>query len=214
MVTTKSIDMTAQIQDTISIEHQLYWLARSSHREGLFNPTDYGISPVPSSSACNRGFYCSYIISDRQLLVMDVNLTPNMSDRLKFKHQRIDAILCGKSPCVSDPNSYRWQYRELSYPISYTGGLLVCNKMNHELNVIPGFPSIYLAGKVYEAIFDLGNLIQIVDHSEKIAEIRNSLRDKIHKRIHENSPPMGSTVDYSLYSIMPDIQKCFHFHYP
>ena len=201
--------MTAQIQDTISIEHQLYWLARSSNREGLFNPTDYGINPAPVSTACNRGFYCSYIISDRRLLVMDVNLTPNMSDRLKFKYQRIDAILCGKSPHISEPNSYTWQYRELFYPIIYTGGLLVCNEMNHELNIMPGFPSIYLFGKVYEAIFDLGNLIQIVDHSTKIVEIRNSLLEKIHKRIRENSPQMGSSVDYSLYSILPEIQECF-----
>jgi hypothetical protein len=102
MGTNNSIDMTAQIQDTISVEHQIYWLARSSHREGLFDPTNYGINPDPVSTACNRGFYCSYIIRDRRLLVMDVNLTPNMSDRLKFKHRRIDAVLCGKSPHISD----------------------------------------------------------------------------------------------------------------
>ena len=206
--------MTAQIQDTISIEHQLYWLARSSNRDELFNPTDYGINPSPVSTACNRGFDCSYIISDRRLFVMDVNITPNMSDRLKFRHQRIDAILCDKSPHISEPNSYIWQYRELFHPIIYTGGLLVCNEMNHELNIMPGFSSIYLCGKVYEAIFDLGNLIQIIDHSTKIAEIRNSLLEKIHTRIRENIPQMGSTVDYSLYSIMPDIEKCFHFQYP
>jgi hypothetical protein len=168
--------MTYQIRDGISIEHQQYAIERCTNREELFNPNVYGIQSVGASTACYRGFYCDYAILDRQLLLMSVNIEPNMSDRLKFKYGRSERLLLGKSPELSNARGgTSWIYRDLYHSIPYSGGMLIVNgDIMMRLEIMIYYP-IYVREKVCEAVFELGRLISIVDYSDRMMEARNQI---------------------------------------
>jgi hypothetical protein len=168
--------MTYQIRDGISIEHQQYAIERCTNWEELFNPNIYGIQAVGASTACYRGFCCDYAILDQQLLLMNVNISPNMSDRLKFKYGRSEKLLFGKSPELSNGKvGTSWIYRDLCHSIPYSGGMLIVNgDIMMRLEIMIHYP-IYVREKVCEADFELGRLISIVDYSDRMMEARNQI---------------------------------------
>ena len=165
--------MTYQIRDSISIEHQQYQIEICTNRKELFHPNAHGIQAVEASSACYRGFYCNYAIIDRQLLLMNVNIEPNMSDRLKFKYGRSEKLLFGKSPELSSGRGgTSWIYQYLCHSIPYSGGMLVVDgDIMMRAKFMTHYP-IYVREKVCEAVFELGRLISIVDYSERMMETR------------------------------------------
>jgi hypothetical protein len=176
--------MTYQIRDGISIEGKQYAIERSNNREGLFNPNNYSIHPGEASSACHRGFYCDYTISDRQLLLMSISLNPNMSDRLKFKYGRSEKLLFGQSPELNKfPVGLSWTYQNLHHSIPYSGGLLLVagNIMMRSENMMY-YPTC-LHERVCEAIFELGILIDLIDYSDRMTEIRNQIIEDGEKEI-------------------------------
>ena len=168
--------MTYQIRDRISIEHQQYTIERCTDWEELFNPNTHGIQAVEASSACYRGFYCDYAILDRQLLLMNLSIELNMSDRLKLKYGRSERLLFGKSPELSNARvGTSFIYRDLCHSIPYSGGMLIVNgdiMMGLEIRI--HYP-IYVREKVCEAVFELGHLISIVDYSDRMMETRNQI---------------------------------------
>jgi hypothetical protein len=168
--------MTYQMRDGISIEHQQYAIERCTNREELLNPNAYGIQSVGASTACYRGFYCNYAILDRQLLLMNVNIEPNMSDRLKFKYGRSERRLFGKSPELSNTRlGTSWIYRNLCHSIPYSGGILIVNRnIMMRSRIMIHYP-IYVYERVCEAVFELGHLISLVDYSDRMVEIRDQI---------------------------------------
>jgi hypothetical protein len=133
--------VTYQIRDSISIEHQQYAIELCTNREGLFDPNAHGIQTVGASTACYRGFYCNYAITDRQLLLMSVNIEPTMSDRLKLKYGRSKKLLMGKSPEPSNAGTgTSWIYRNLCHSIPYSGGLIVVSNIVMTLGTMIHYP--------------------------------------------------------------------------
>ncbi|AFY94896.1 hypothetical protein [Chamaesiphon minutus] len=185
--------MTAQIRDEISIDDRRYAIEQCSNREGWFEPTAYGVYPEAASSACVRGFHCAYTIRERQLLLTSVNISPNMSDRLKLKYDRSTRTLLGKSPEIDKSwVGTPWIYRDLCHAINYTGGILICNNaVATQLGIVSGHPTIYLFESVFEAIFELGFLIELIDYSKQMAEVRD--------RVIAERPETTLSWDFSLY---------------
>jgi hypothetical protein len=199
--------VTYQIRDSISIEHQQYQIEICTNREALFNPNAHGIHPVDCSSACYRGFYSEYAIIDRQLLLMNVKIAPNMSDRLKFKYGRSERLLFGKSPELSNSmGGTSWIYRDLCHSIPYSGGMLIVDgdiMMREEIMI--HYP-IYVREKVCEAVFELGHLISLVDYSDRMMEVRD--------RIVRSNGKVISLLDSLPREIeRKTLAKCFHHQY-
>jgi hypothetical protein len=199
--------MTYQIRDSISIEYQKYQIEICTNREALFNPNAYGIHPIDCSSACYRGFYSEYAIIDRQLLLMNVNIEPNMSDRLKFKYGRSERLLFGKSPEIAGSRGgTSWLYRDLRHLIPYSGGLLIVagNIMMRE-EIMIHYP-IYVREKVCEAVFELGHLISLVDYSDRMKESRDRIikSDKEARLIVDSFPPK---IEHKI------LAECFYHQY-
>ncbi len=199
--------MTYQIRDSISIEHQQYQVERCTNREALFNPNAHGIHPIDCSSACYRGFYSEYAIIDRQLLLMNVNIAPNMSDRLKFKYGRSERLLFGKSPEIAGSiGGTSWLYRDLRHLIPYSGGMLIVNgdiMMRSEIMI--HYP-IYVREIVCKAVFELGHVISFVDYSDRMKETR----DRIIKSDKEARLIVNSFLPETEHKILAE---CFYHQY-
>jgi hypothetical protein len=199
--------MTYQIRDSISIENQQYQIERCTNREALFNPKCSGIQVGETSSACHRGFYCNYAILDRQLLLMNVNIEPNMSDRLKFKYGRSEKLLFGRSPEIDGSRAgTSWSYRDLCHLLPYSGGMLIVNgNMMMREQIMIHYP-IYVREKVCEAVFELGRLISLVDYSDRMMESRD--------RIIQSNEEILSVLDFFPREVERKIlSECFYHQY-
>ncbi len=204
--------MTAQIKDKISISGQTYTIDRCSDRSQLFDPRAQGISLSEHSfsTACNQGFYCEYIVSDNRLLLRELNFYPSYAEYLKFKYGRSEALFYGKSP-KSSPSSRlsgMWQYQDLYYPIDYNGGLVICTGYTRRDIILSNTnPPFFLYENVYEAIFDAGILIDIVDYSLQVKQVRERV-------ISERAETNDESSYFSIYDIDRQIlTKYFRCNY-
>ena len=60
--------MTAQIGDKYKYQKQEFTIVALSSRM-LFDPKDFGLEPNSRSTACWRGYWCEYDITDEELLL-------------------------------------------------------------------------------------------------------------------------------------------------
>ena len=65
--------MTAQISDTFRYREKPHSLA-GVNGTGLFEPAQQGVKAFGWSTACWRGFHCSYEVADGALFLTQVNL--------------------------------------------------------------------------------------------------------------------------------------------
>jgi hypothetical protein len=200
--------MTAQILDSIEIAEQTYIIDRQSNRVGLFDPREEGISLNESrfSSACWRGFYCEYAVSDDRLFMMKLNLYPSYADELRFKYGKSTSLFYGRSPEANHRSM--WQYRDLFYPIDYTGGLVIYNDyLRSGLIISNANPPLFLFKSVREIMLDRGSIVEIVDRSTEVEQVRDLV-------IADRDATNNNSMDYSLYKV--DIQLLkdyFHYEY-
>ena len=164
--------MTAQISDTVRYLSVDFRLAGISG-DGLFEPVEHGLSPVAISTACWRGYYCTYLVQEDRLLL----------DTLHVRLQGQDAALAarGDGPLLfgARPGYDEYEgcvvYAALGAPIPFTGGLLLGRDFIHELYVHMGFHPAWKFRQVHELLFEQGRLLEAFDRSEAAAEVRRSL---------------------------------------
>lgn len=66
--------------------------------------------------------------------------------------------------------------------------------MTAQLEIVSGHPPIYLFKNVFEVIFESGYLIELVDYSERMAEIRDRV-------IADRIDTASTSCDFSLYDL-------------
>lgn len=150
--------MTYQKPDTVIYKRKQYALARVNGA-GLFNPVDYGIRPRMLSTACWRGFQCTYTIK-RSILYLTKAIIG------------IDKNGIWDELCMND----------MPDPIKFTGGLLLAN------DFIGGYPrmmsaALYGYTTVHELLFDNGKLLAAFDRSMAMEEFRQRIAQQ-----HDNDP--------------------------
>jgi len=65
--------MTAQVSDGFRYKDQDYSIA-GVNGSGLFDPTEHAVKPFSISSACWRGFMCSYTVLENHLVLDHLSL--------------------------------------------------------------------------------------------------------------------------------------------
>ena len=65
--------MTAQITDTFIYKGDAYQLIGINGR-GLINPMQFGMIPAMISTACYRGFYATYELTDKNFFIRELTL--------------------------------------------------------------------------------------------------------------------------------------------
>src|SRR6185503_295363 len=101
--------MTSQIPDVVVLDGRTYSLT-AVEGHGLFDPADHGLEPQFISTACWRGFLCTYAVVEGRLVLdtLDIGLA-----------ERPPRMGPGRMDRRGHGNS--WRLRRLSMPMPFTG---------------------------------------------------------------------------------------------
>lgn len=160
--------MTAQASDQFEIDGVRYSIA-AIEREWPFDPTKHGFSPVAPHTGCWRGFIASYVLRDKQLELAQLlvgfgnahphawrGISPEKGEFFKFDRM--------------------WAYQDVALPVAYSGGLVVAAGFLREFYVHMGFHRPHCYETVKELIFEDGLLVDLRDHSTRMAAARDMVR--------------------------------------
>ncbi|MBZ0284800.1 MAG: hypothetical protein K8L97_28950 [Anaerolineae bacterium] len=158
--------MTAQITDQVFYEDDRYSITGIKGGE-LPTPFDFGMVPTMMSTACYRGFYNEYTVMEGKLLL--TKMTVRVMDNQYKPIQNV--------PGTEDKWSGR-VYSGLNLNTAFTGNLLLGTGFINTMYVHMGFQKATSYEKVVHLILDNGEVKAAVDYSEKMAQLREQMRQR------------------------------------
>jgi len=163
--------MTAQVSDEVLFEGAVYQLT-GIDGEGLFDPTDHGLEPQPSCTACWRGHVCYYEVRDGRLLLsaVDISLKPLEGSAPPPRP------LYGVAP-VDGVSFFDARYEDLAAAVPFSGGLLIARDFIEALYVHMGFHPAWKYRDVRELVFEDGRLTSVKDVSAEMEAFREEMRN-------------------------------------
>lgn len=183
--------MTAQVSDRVRYRGEDHALAGHAGR-GLFDPAAHGLKPVMASTACWRGFQCTYLVEDGGPLLLD---------RLDVRTVEPAPPVEGVAPQAVDDIMFSARYEGLNLPIQFTGGLVLGRDFLRELYVHAGFHPAWKYREVHELIFRDGVLVTADDRSDAVAEFREWIAPKRYGEVDEAE-------------LADRLNRCFRNRYP
>lgn len=165
--------MTAQVGDRFKYQECDYTIIALSDPIH-FEPADYGITPEAVCSACWRGFWCEYDISNEGIILRDFYV--NSKDD---HYPEINGVL----PVIGAKKTrehFRYMghhlYKDVNIKMNYTGKILVGKDFMKEYYLHMGFQRAWAYKVLTEFVFEDGCLLDMLDHSETAAAIREEIR--------------------------------------
>ena len=177
--------MTAQYEDQVIFNNDQY--ALSGWRSGnLFHPRQFGLQPGMTSTACYRGFICTYEISDDSLFLQEL---------LTSDQRKIYPPVNGVDPkpvirrYIQKDKDGEWrektetvkgvrEYSDIELLIPYTGILRIAKDLVSSQHINMGFQK----PSAYKTVFDLflfkGQVSEITDRSKEMEERRGEFKKK------------------------------------
>ncbi|MBD3190400.1 MAG: hypothetical protein GF308_07135 [Candidatus Heimdallarchaeota archaeon] len=157
--------MTAQQPDLFIYKGKEYSLIGVDGRE-LFDPADYNIQPTMVSTACYRGYVCTYSISEDYLVLKNLQIRTDKPREINKKKPEK-----GKT-------GFSHEYSNLDLKIDFTGSLLIGKGFIQEMYVHMGFQRPISFETVRELYFEKGQLKEEKNLSKLMAKKR---QDDPHK---------------------------------
>ncbi len=170
--------MTAQAQDSLHYLGEQHWLTAFSDGEP-FSPTDAGYRPVMASTACWRGYVCTYEVINGGLQLRELWINHQPGEAPITRRQQPPDLNGVRA--IRDEKSYigDWHFRDAALPLTYTGGLLIGRDFIRELYVHMGFHPAWKYQHVHELLFDRGRLVEARDVGSEMARVRSRVRDEL-----------------------------------
>lgn len=154
--------MTAQIPDKFVFKGEAFDLIGM---EGTipFNPLDYGMQPIPISTACWRGFHCTFEITEENITLKELTI--------RVQNDAYKPVNCIMPTTGQYGDSV---YSDVGLVIPFAGTLRLANGFISERYVHMGYqkPSAYM--RVYDVSFENGLVISVADRSAEVADIRDN----------------------------------------
>ena len=199
--------MTAQIGDKYKYQKQEFTIVALSSRM-LFDPKDFGLEPNSRSTACWRGYWCEYDITDEELLLKNLYIF-NSEGKYpplngvevsppEFKEYECYRGNRKKREKVSMPAHFGHRvYRDVNLPISYTGRILLGADFMQEYYIHMGFQRGWAYKKLVELVFEEGVLLESNDLSHIAKAQRETMRGQGENPRHPDAGNIPKFVDES-----------------
>ncbi len=166
--------MTAQIGDSFTYKKDDYTIVAKSKSLDV-HPSDFGIYPQPATTACWRGYWCAYDITDTGIYLRDLYVNssddnyPDINGVSVLRHEETGALV-----------SYMGHraYKGLDLKIPYTGKILVGKRFMRKYYIHMGFQRPWAYKVLKELVFENGTLTQTNDQSKIAATLRKQLDEK------------------------------------
>ena len=198
--------MTAQIGDIYKYQNKEYDMVALSVPIP-FHPKNYGLEPHASCTACYRGYWCEYEISD-ELALKDLylfNIDGNYPPLNGVDISPPEFVECktyagsGKGWVNAMRPAYLGHrvYKDVNLPIDYTGRILIGRSYTptHHIEGIGDDPWRYK--ELLEFVFERGMLADVIDQSETAKDIRKMIRTLARSK-PESRGTMGTFVRLDL----------------
>ncbi len=157
--------MTAQIPDTFLYKADEYELVGLEGGE-LFTPEQFDMVTAMLHTACYRGFYCKYELTNDALFLMEMTMLEK-NDNYK--------PINGQMPVVGN-NEFERIYRDLHFPVPFTGKIRLGKDFIQELYVHMGFQKASAYKTVIEFVLKDGKLESFNDISEELSKKRGKFK--------------------------------------
>ncbi|WP_342380073.1 hypothetical protein NVS55_10940 [Myxococcus stipitatus] len=162
--------MTAQISDGLIFQERPFAIAFADG-EGLFNPKQHGLSPQMISTACHRGYSCTYEVIAESLCLQRLHIG--------LPQQQVEGPTLFEQRPIYSEKARSFVYRGLAAPIPFTGGLLIAADFIPELYIHGGFQQVWKYREVHELLFESGRLVQARDCSSEMAHVRENMENPL-----------------------------------
>jgi hypothetical protein len=164
--------MTAQIPDSVRIDRVDHDLV-GVHGDGLFDPADHGLAVVMASTACYRGYVCTYAVVDDQLQLDILEAMAGRYDGDDFVSNEPPLIHGHAAERIGGRGQpFNVVYRGLGLPVAFTGQLLIGAGRIDELIAEMGFAPAWTYQRVVLLGFEGGKLASREDLSAAMAATR------------------------------------------
>ncbi len=188
--------MTAQIGDTFKYESYEYRIVAIS--EPLqFRPQDYGIQPKGVCSACWKGYWCEYNISEKGIILENFYVN---------SYNDYYPEVNGVQPLRGQENQYfhymgHHCYKGINIKINYTGKIVVGKDFLSDYYIHMGYQRAWAYETLKELVFEEGALVEVIDHSAMADMLRAKIQEdpEFGFKLHSNIPQfVEDSFDLSL----------------
>jgi hypothetical protein len=156
--------VTAQIPDTFLLQdHRLSLVGVNG--QGLFDPRDHDLQPVPRITSCWRGYVCTYKTVHNKFLL----------DSLQVNLQREGPAINEIQPVFSIKNTFDNTYSNLNLSVDFSGGILAAGDFIQQLYVHMGFHPAWKYQTVFELVISQGCVIETRNVSKQMERIRDAM---------------------------------------
>ena len=156
--------MTGQIPDKVLYLNEEYSLV-GVRGEPLYEPFDFGLTPISPHTANWRGFISTYEINNNSLNLKSMQITVEKNND---RYPEINGV----KPTIKQNGYVTLQYLDLYLKTEFTGKILIAKEFIDSMYVHMGFQSPLSFELVLEFEFRDGNLINKIDLSKKVKDYR------------------------------------------
>ena len=173
--------MTAQISDEYTYKGKKYDIIASS-APIEFDPNEHGFNPSAPHTACWRGYWCVYSIDGRKLTLHTLHI--NCDDN------NYPDLFGTKAVKAHNGWDYGMEYRNIGYVVDFNGSVVLGRDFIQDYYIHMGFQQPWAYGKVIELVLEKGMLINEIDHSAYVADLRKKIdaNPDYLKDLHSNIP--------------------------
>jgi len=155
--------LTAQFDDTVVLSNKKYILLQAVG-EGLFLPQQFGMRPHALGTACYRGFYLTYSLTENKLFLQDLTLREAHGNYVPIN--RVTPVI----------KNSRASYQHLNLQVQFSGVIRLVASEIKNFQSPPTMNLRYLARfrSVIDAYLDAGIVTVLEDRSADIHNTRIS----------------------------------------
>lgn len=157
--------MTAQISDTFLLWGGEYSLIGMTDGE-LASPEQFGMVPEMLHTACYRGFYATYELTDHALYLRELTLRERNGKYLPI----------GNARPIVDEYLLQGHYRGLNELVPFTGKIRLAKGFIWELYIHMGYQKPTSFQTVFDITLKEGEVMEIKDRSREMEERRGAFR--------------------------------------
>ncbi len=164
---------TAQISDTIIFKGNAYDLI-AARGGALATPGQFGMTAWMIHTACYRGYYATYELTDERLILRELTLREKYANYLP---------IADVEPQVNADKGIA-TYTHLHVAVSFTGKLRLAKDFIQAFYIHMGYQQPFAFETILDITLREGRVVAIQNRSPEMADIR----EKFEKRIQSGEP--------------------------
>lgn len=168
--------MTAQISDTFVFKGDEYSLIGMTEGD-LASPEQFGMEPEMLHTACYRGFYATYELTEEALCLKELTLRERNGNYLTIGETQ------------PERGDYQATYHGLNEVIPFTGKIRLAKDFIDELYIHMGYQKPTAFKTVLDIDLKNGQVIEIKDRSQEMEHKRGAFKK------HFEAGDMVQTID-------------------